>query len=139
MTYWLVKSEPDVYPWEQLVKDKKIVWDGVRNYQARNNLQAMKKGDLVLFYHSNEDKAIIGVARVSEEAYQDPTTTDNRWVAVTLSYHQPLINTVSLEEIKKQANLREMVLVKQARLSVLPVTATEFNTILKLSQTKLII
>lgn len=139
MTYWLVKSEPDVYPWEQLVKDKKIVWDGVRNYQARNNLQAMKKGDLVLFYHSNEDKAIIGIARVSQEAYQDPTTTDNRWVAVTLSYHQPLTNTVSLEEIKKQANLREMVLVKQARLSVIPVTTNEFNIIMKLSQTKLVI
>ncbi len=139
MTYWLVKSEPDVYPWEQLVKDKKIVWDGVRNYQARNNLQAMKKGDLVLFYHSNEDKAIIGVARVSQEAYQDPTTTDNRWVAVTLSYHQPLINIISLEEIKKQAKLREMVLVKQARLSVIPVTTNEFNIIMKLSQTKLVI
>lgn len=139
MTYWLVKSEPDVYPWEQLVKDKKIVWDGVRNYQARNNLQAMKKGDLVLFYHSNEDKAIIGVARVSQEAYQDPTTTDNRWVAVTLSYHQPLINIISLEEIKKQANLRDMVLVKQARLSVIPVTTNEFNIIMKLSQTKLVI
>src|SRR6185436_2307528 len=100
MNYWLVKSEPDAYSWDMLVKDGKTFWNGVRNYQARNNLKEMKKGDLVFFYHSNEGKDIVGIAKVVKEAYQDPTTDDARWVVVDLAPEKPLKKSVTLETVK---------------------------------------
>jgi predicted RNA-binding protein with PUA-like domain len=127
--YWLVKSEPVKYSWEQFVKDGETVWDGVRNYQARNNLKAMKKGDEVLYYHSNEGLAIVGVAKVSKEAYQDPTTDDERWVVVNLKPGKALKTPVTLDDIKKDKKLQNMMLVRQGRLSVSPVTEDEFHTI----------
>jgi predicted RNA-binding protein with PUA-like domain len=127
--YWLVKSEPVKYSWEQFVKDGETVWDGVRNYQARNNLKAMKKGDEVLYYHSNEGLAIVGVAKVSKEAYQDPTTDDERWVVVNLKPGKALKTPVTLDDIKKEKKLQDMKLVRQGRLSVSPVTEDEFHTI----------
>jgi predicted RNA-binding protein with PUA-like domain len=127
--YWLVKSEPFKYSWEQFVKDGETFWDGVRNYQARNNLKAMKKGDEVLFYHSNEGLAVVGVAKVSKEAYQDPTIEDERWVAVNLKPVVTLKTPVTLDEIKKEKKLQNMKLVRQGRLSVSPVTEDEFHTI----------
>lgn len=134
MNYWLVKSEPFKYSWEQFLKDKKTIWDGVRNYQARNNLKAMKKGDLVLWYHSNEGKEIVGIAKVVKEFYQDPTTTDTNWVVVELSPFKALKKTVTLEQIKADKNLQEIGLIKQGRLSVMPLKATEFDHILSLSE-----
>lgn len=134
MQYWLVKSEPYKYSWDQLVKDKRTFWDGVRNYQARNNLQAMKKGDQVFFYHSNEGKEIVGLAKVVKEAYQDPTTDDARWVAVDIAPVKALKNPVSLERIKADEQLKDIALVRQGRLSVLPLKAEEFNRILALSE-----
>jgi predicted RNA-binding protein with PUA-like domain len=128
--YWLVKSEPVKYSWEQFVKDGETVWDGVRNYQARNNLKAMKKGDEVLYYHSNEGLAVVGVAKVSKEAYQDPTTDDERWVVVNLKPGKALKTPVTLDEIKKDKKLQDMKLVRQGRLSVSPVTEDEFHTIM---------
>lgn len=136
-SYWLVKSEPSVYSWEQLVKDKKITWDGVRNYQARNHLQQMKKGDWVLFYHSNEERAIVGIARVCKEAYQDPTTSIAQWVAVDIAHHQALTQPVYLADIKKQPALSDIGLIKQGRLSVMPLTDHAFKLILTLSKTLL--
>ena len=102
MNYWLVKSEPFKYSWDQFVKDKRTYWDGVRNYQARNNLNAMKKGDAVLFYHSNEGLAVVGIARVVKEAYQDPTTDDQRWVVVDLEPVEPLPQPVPLSDMKQE-------------------------------------
>lgn len=134
MQYWLVKSEPYKYSWDQLVKDKRTFWDGVRNYQARNNLQAMKKGDQVFFYHSNEGKEIVGLAKVVKEAYQDPTTDDARWVAVDIAPVKALKNPVSLERIKADEQLKDIALVRQGRLSVLPLKAEEFDRILALSE-----
>ena len=128
-SYWLVKSEPFKYPWEQFVRDGETYWDGVRNYQARNNLKSMRKGDEVLFYHSNEGLAVVGVARVVKEAYQDPTTDDERWVVVNLKPVKALKHPVTLEQIKKDERLRNMALVRQSRLSVMPVTEDEFHTI----------
>jgi predicted RNA-binding protein with PUA-like domain len=128
-SYWLVKSEPFKYSWEQFVKDGETFWDGVRNYQARNNLKAMKKGDEVLFYHSNEGLAVVGIAKVSKEAYQDPTTDDERWVVVNLKPAKALKTPVSLEEIKKDKKLQNMALVRQGRLSVSAVTEDEFHAI----------
>jgi len=127
--YWLVKSEPFKYSWEQFVKDGGTFWDGVRNYQARNNLQAMKKGDEVLFYHSNEGLAVVGIAKVAKEAYQDPSTDDERWVVVGLKPLKALKTPVTLEEIKKDNKLQNMKLVRQGRLSVSPVTEDEFHAI----------
>lgn len=135
MNYWLVKSEPNKYAWEQLLKDKQTFWEGVRNYTARINLRAMKKGDLVLYYHSNIGKEVVGVAKVVKEAYQDPTTKDD-WSAVDIKPVKTLSKPVTLAEIKADKSLQEMKLVKQGRLSVMPVTTKEFNTILKLSGTK---
>jgi predicted RNA-binding protein with PUA-like domain len=132
MNYWLVKSEPFKYSWEQFEKDKKTFWDGVRNYQARNNLQAMKKGDLVLFYHSNEGMEVLGVAEVVKEAYQDPTIDDQRWVAVDLKPKKKLKKPVSLAIIKSDALLANIALVKQGRLSVMPLKTEEFDRILEL-------
>lgn len=130
MNYWLVKSEPFKYSWSQLQQDGSTFWDGVRNYQARNNLQAMKKGDRVLFYHSNEGLCIVGIAKVIKEAYPDPTTDDDRWVAVDLAPVQELPKPVTLSDIKKKAGLENLGLVRQGRLSVSPVSADEYAMIL---------
>lgn len=136
MNYWLVKSEPFKYSWEQFTKDKKAVWDGVRNYAARNNMRAMKKGDLVLFYHSNEGLAIVGIAKVTKEAYQDPTTDDTAWSVVELAPFKTLKRPVTLAEIKADKKLAEMQLVKLSRLSVAVVKPHEFDYILELSEKK---
>lgn len=136
MKHWLVKSEPFKYSWEQFQKDKKTFWDGVRNYQARNNLREMKKGDLVMFYHSNEGKEIVGIAKVVKEFYQDPTTEDTNWVVVDLAPFKALKNTVTLENIKADKQLQNIALVKQGRLSVMPLKPEEFDRILELSEGK---
>jgi predicted RNA-binding protein with PUA-like domain len=132
--YWLAKSEPLKYSWDQLVKDGSTYWDGVRNYQARNNLRAMTKGDQVFFYHSNEGLEIVGIAKVAKEAYQDPTTDDERWSVVDLAPVKKLKRPVSLEEIKDDERLKGMALVRQGRISVSPVTADEFDAIVELSK-----
>jgi predicted RNA-binding protein with PUA-like domain len=137
MNYWLIKSEPFKYSWEQFSKDKKCVWDGVRNYAARNNLKAMKKGDLALFYHSNEGLEIVGIAKVIKEHYQDPTTKETAWVAVDFAPYKKLKKPVSLAQIKEEEILQNMDLVRLARLSVGSVKAFEFDKILSLSTTKI--
>ena len=129
MNYWLIKSEPFKYSWEQFLKDKKTFWDGVRNYAARNNLKAMKKGDLVFFYHSNEGLNIVGIAKVVKEAYQDPTTSETAWVAVDFSPYKTLKKPVSLADIKEDRFLKDMQLVKLQRLSVSVVKPEEFDRI----------
>lgn len=136
MNYWLVKSEPSTYGWEQLVKDKKTTWDGVRNYAARIHLRAMKKGDEVLFYHSNEGMEIVGIAKVEKEAYQDPTTEDTNWVAVDLKPYKKLKKPVSLADIKADKRLKDMVLVRIGRLSVQPVTEKEWKMIMEMAGEK---
>lgn len=132
MNHWLVKSEPETYSWADLVKDGKITWDGVRNYQARNNLQQMKSGDLVLFYHSVSDKAVVGTAKVSREAFPDPTSDDPRWVAVELVPVRDFKDRVTLEQIKKDPRLEQISLIRQSRLSVMPLKSEEFDVILGL-------
>jgi predicted RNA-binding protein with PUA-like domain len=136
MAYWLVKSEPFKYSWDQLVKDGETFWDGVRNYAARNNLKAMKKGDQVFFYHSNEGLEIVGIAKVSKEFYQDPTTDDTNWVVVNLKPHKKLRKPVSLAAIKADPRLKDMTFVRIGRLSVSPVTDAEYTAILELGETK---
>lgn len=136
MKHWLVKSEPFKYSWEKFNKDGRTFWDGVRNYQARNNLREMKEGDLVLFYHSNEGKNVVGIAKVVKEAYQDPTTDDKNWVVVDLVPFQTLKNPVTLEQIKAEESLKDISLVKQGRLSVMPLKATEFDKILEMGAKK---
>ncbi len=136
MNYWLVKSEPFKYSWDQFVKDKQTFWDGVRNYAARNNLKAMKKGDLVLFYHSNEGLEIVGIAKVVKEFYQDPTTEEDAWVVVDLKPHKKLGKPVSLSQIKADKRLANMALVRLGRLSVQPVTDAEWNVIMELAGEK---
>jgi predicted RNA-binding protein with PUA-like domain len=133
LNHWLVKSEPYKYSWSRLVEDKKTIWDGVRNFQARNNLRAMKKEDLVLFYHSNEGKEVVGIAKVAKTYYQDPTTEDPNWVVVDLVPVEALKNSVNLETIKGDHLLSNIALVKQGRLSVMPLKAEEFDRILELS------
>jgi predicted RNA-binding protein with PUA-like domain len=133
MAHWLIKSEPFKYSWDQLVKDKKTFWDGVRNFRARNNLKAMKKGEEVFFYHSNEGLEIVGIAKVAKEAYQDSTTEDPNWVVVEFKPVKKLKRPVSLSEIKANKSLVEMELVKLGRLSVSAVTDEEWNIILDLS------
>jgi len=133
MNYWLVKQEPESYSWLDFVKDGKAAWTGVRNFAARLNLRAMKKGDQVFYYHSNTGKEIVGVARVTKEAYSDPTATEGDWSAVDLSPVKPLKKPVGLEVIKADKILKEMKLVKISRLSVSPVTKEEFDRILELS------
>ena len=128
--YWLVKSEPSAYSFEQLVKDGRTVWDGVRNFQARNNLKAMRLGDEVLYYHSNEGLAVVGVARVTRESFPDPK--DAEWVAVELAPVKALKAPVPLVAIKQDAVTKEMVFAKQGRLSVSPVTKAQFDRVLKL-------
>lgn len=134
MSYWLVKSEPFKYSWDQFTKDKKTGWDGVRNYAARNNLKAMKKGDQVFFYHSNEGLEIVGIAEVVKEHYQDPTTTEEAWVAVDLKPLRRLKKPVSLQQIKADSILKGMQLVRLGRLSVSAVTEDEYNRIIMLSE-----
>lgn len=135
MNYWLIKSEPFKYSWDQLKKDKKTGWDGVRNYAARNNLKAMKKGDLALFYHSMEDLEIVGIAKVVKEFYQDPTTKEEAWVAVDFAPFKDMKKPVPLEAIKKEPLLKNMDLVRIARLSVGKVTETEFMKICDMGDT----
>lgn len=133
MNYWLIKSEPFKYSFDQFLKDKKTFWDGVRNYEARNNLRAMKKGDLLLFYHSNEGKEVVGIAKIVKEAYQDPTTEDTNWVVVDVAPVQKLKNPVTLAMVKSDMRLENMSLVKSMRLSVQPVRKEEFDIILELA------
>jgi len=132
MNYWLVKSEPFKYSWDQFVKDGKTFWDGVRNYAARNNLRNMQKGDQVFFYHSNEGLAIVGIAEVVKTAYQDPTTEDTNWVVVDLKPVKPMPKPVTLEAIKAEPSLAEMDLVRLSRLSVGTVKPAEYKKILKM-------
>jgi predicted RNA-binding protein with PUA-like domain len=132
MNHWLVKSEPFKYSWEKFNKDGRTFWDGVRNYQARNNLRDMREGDLVLFYHSNEGKEVVGIAKVVKESYQDPTTDDKNWVVVDLSPVESLKKPVTLETIKADPQLANVSLVRQGRLSVMPLKAEEFDRILEL-------
>jgi predicted RNA-binding protein with PUA-like domain len=136
MAHWLVKSEPSVYGFDQLIKDKSTVWSGVRNYAARLHLRGMAKGDEVFYYHSNEGTDIVGIARVVKEAYQDPTTDDDRWVAVDLAPVRRLKNPVSLETIKADKQLAGMALVRIGRLSVQPVTDNEWKIVLGLAGEK---
>ncbi len=137
MNHWLVKQEPSKYSWEQFVKDRKTHWDGVRNYQARNNLKAMKKGDQVLYYHSIIGKEVVGVAEVCRESYPDPTTDDDRWVVVDLKPVETFKRPVTLDQVKVAKGLESIALIKQSRLSVMPLSAKEFNIILKLGDTRL--
>jgi predicted RNA-binding protein with PUA-like domain len=135
--HWLVKSEPFKYSWDQLVEDGSTLWDGVRNYEARNNLQAMKVGDLALYYHSNEGKEVVGVARIVVEAYPDPTIDDPTWVVVELAPVQRLEEPVTLADVKADPLLGQMFLVKRGRISVVPVTPPEFERVLALGKTAL--
>jgi predicted RNA-binding protein with PUA-like domain len=138
MNYWLVKQEPEAYSWETFVKDKGTAWTGVRNFQARNNLSAMAKGDLVFFYHSVTGKNIVGIARVAKEAYPDPSAKGEKgdWVAVDLVPFKALKTPVSLEQLKSDKLLKEMKLVRQSRLSVTPVTKAEFERVLELGKVR---
>jgi len=136
MNHWLIKSEPFKYSWEQMLSDKRTFWDGVRNYQARNNLKEMKEGDLCFFYHSNEGKEIVGIVKIVKEHYQDPTTEDTNWVVVDVAPFETLKKTVTLEQIKNDKRLANIGLVKQGRLSVMKLTQYEFDIILELSETK---
>lgn len=136
MSYWLVKSEPSVYSWEDFVKEGQTCWSGVRNYAARLHLRNMKAGDEVLFYYSNEGTGIVGIAKVAKEAYQDPTTDDDHWSAVDLKVHRKLKNPVSLDTIKKDKRLANMALVRISRLSVQPVTDKEYAVIMELAGEK---
>ena len=137
MHYWLVKQEPEKYPWAQFVKDKGTYWDGVRNYQARNNLRSMKKGDLVLYYHSVSEKAVVGVAKVMTQAYPDPTAKEGDWSVVDLKPLKAITEPVTLDQIKTDPKLSEVALIKQSRLSVMPLRANEFKRILLLGKTKI--
>jgi len=137
MNFWLVKQEPSQYSWDELVKDKETYWDGVRNYQARNNLKKMKKGDLVFFYHSVIDKEIKGIAKISKEHYPDPTSDDLSWVVVNIKPCKPLSSPVTLEQIKKKSGLNGIALIKQSRLSVMPLTKKEFKVVLNMGNTKI--
>ncbi|GAA0879433.1 EVE domain-containing protein [Algoriphagus jejuensis] len=132
MNYWMVKTEPSSYSWEDFVAKGEDVWDGVRNYQARNFLKEMQVGDPVLFYHSGKDKAVVGVAEVSQAAFPDPK--DAAWVAVSLKAKQPLVKSVNLEAIKAEDRLSEMLMLRQSRLSVMSVTKEEFNLILAMGR-----
>ncbi len=134
MNYWLVKTEPGTYSWEDLVRDKKTVWDGVRNFQARNHLKNMKKGDQLFVYHSGEEKSVIGIGNVIKEAYPDPKDKD--WVVVEIGAGKKLKKPVTLSTIKATKKLSNMVLIRASRLSVQPVKEDEFNAVLELSETK---
>ncbi|MCX8019577.1 MAG: EVE domain-containing protein [Chitinophagaceae bacterium] len=137
MNYWLVKSDPEEYGWQDLIREKQTCWSGVRNFTARNYLLQMKKNDKVFFYHSSQGKQIVGIATVVKEAYPDPTTEDNRWMAVDLKPVKQLKKPVTLEEIKKEKKLSAMALVRMSRLSVQPVSESEWNIILKMAGEKM--
>ena len=137
MNYWLAKSEPEAYSWSQLLKDGKTAWTGVRNFQARNNLRAMKRGDVVFFYHSVTDKQVVGIATVMKEFYPDATADDGDWSCVDIAPKKALVKTVSLEEIKADKVLGEIPLVKQSRLSVTPLTVEQAERLLACAKTKL--
>jgi predicted RNA-binding protein with PUA-like domain len=134
MNHWLVKSEPVKYSWEKFNKEGRTFWDGVRNYQARNNLRLMQAGDLVMWYHSNEGKEIVGIARVVKEFYQDPTTEDPNWVVVDLEPVESLKKPITLDQIKADERLKDIGLVRQGRLSVMALKREEFDRILELAQ-----
>ena len=135
MNYWLAKSEPEAYSWTTFVKEGHAAWTGVRNFQARNNLRAMKTGDRVLFYHSVEEKSVVGIARVHRESYPDPTAEEGDWSAVGLVPVKSLAKPVTLAAIKADKILREMALVRNSRLSVIPVTPEQFARLLELAET----
>jgi predicted RNA-binding protein with PUA-like domain len=137
MNYWLVKSEPETYSWEQFVKDDKTTWTGVRNFAARLHLRAMKKGDTIFFYHSGEQKSVVGLARVAKEFYSDPTAKEGDWSCVDLKFEKPVARPVTLAQIKADKILKGMVLAKQSRLSVSPVTKPQFERLLELAETKI--
>ena len=137
MSYWLVKSEPEAYAWAQLVKDGVTAWTGVRNFAARNHLRAMKSGDHVFFYHSGEEKSVVGLAQVVKEADPDPTATEGDWSCVDLAPEKALAKPVTLAEIKSDKILKEMVLAKQSRLSVSPVMQEQFERLLQLAKTNI--
>jgi predicted RNA-binding protein with PUA-like domain len=132
--YWLVKSDPETYGWDHLEKDGKTRWDGVRSYAARNHLKAMKVGDKVLFYHSQIDPSVVGIASVAKEFYADPTSDEDAWVCVDLKAEKKLKKPVTLPQIKSDKRLENMVLLRIGRLSVQPVTKEEFETILDLGK-----
>lgn len=134
MNYWLIKSEPNTYSWDDFVKLGRDHWDGVRNYAARNNMREMKVGDLAFFYHSVNDKCVVGIAKVVKEHYQDPTTDDDRWSVVDLVPERKLTKPVTLDDIKTDERLSEMVLVNNSRLSVQPVKREEFDIIIAMSE-----
>lgn len=136
MAYWLMKSEPSVYSWEQLLKDKETTWDGVRNYAARLNLMGMKKGDQAFYYHSNEGMEIVGIVKISKTFFQDPTTEDVRWVSVSIKPFKKLNNPVSLTDIKNEKDLAQMDLVRLGRLSVQKVRDEEWEKVLEMSESK---
>jgi len=136
MAYWLIKSEPFKYSWDQFIADGSTFWDGVRNYAARNNLRSMKKGDLAFFYHSNEGLEIVGIAKVVKESYQDPTTEETAWLVVDFKPHKKLKNPVKLAEIKATPSLSNMALIRLGRLSVQPVLEEEWEIIMAMSEKK---
>ena len=133
MKYWLLKSEPDSWSWENQVKEGASMWDGVRNYQARNNLKEMKKNDLCFFYHSVTERSIVGIVKVVKEYYPDPTDKTERFVVVDVKATKKLKNPVSLDQIKENNKLKDIALVKQSRLSVMPLKKTEWDIIIKMS------
>lgn len=135
MQYWLVKQEPGDYSWADFVKDGRSAWTGVRNYQARNNLRAMSKSDLVFYYHSGEEKQVVGIAQVDKPAYPDPTAKEGDWSSVDLVPSKALKQAVTLKEIKADNILKEMLLVRNSRLSVVPVSKAQYERLLKLSAT----
>jgi len=137
MNFWMVKQEPEAYSWADFVRDKGTSWTGVRNFQARNNLRAMKRGDVVFFYHSVSEKQVVGLARVAKEAYADPTATEGDWFCVDLKPAKALKVSVSLDAMKNDPVLKEMPLIKQSRLSVLPLTLGQAERLLDLAQTTL--
>jgi predicted RNA-binding protein with PUA-like domain len=133
MKYWLLKSEPDAWSWDNQVKEGASMWDGVRNYQARNNLKEMKKNDLCFFYHSVTERSIVGIVKVVKEYYLDPTDKTGRFVVVDVKATKKLKNPVSLDQIKENSKLKDIALVKQSRLSVMPLKKTEWEIIIKMS------
>lgn len=134
--HFLIKSEPDKYSFDQLVADGRAVWDGIRSFEARNNLRAMKNGDLLLYYHSNEGKAVVGIARVSREAYPDPTAEGEDWSVVEIEPVRPLARPVALDELRTHRVLAKMMMLRRPRLSVVPVTGEEFDAVLDLAKKK---
>lgn len=133
MAYWLLKSEPDAYSWDDLVRDGETTWDGVRNHQASNNLKAMQVGDEAFYYHSNIGKEVVGVVRIVKTAYPDPTDDTGRWVAVTVAPVAPVRESVTLAQMKAEPRLEELALIRQSRLSVVPVSSEHWKIILEMA------